>query len=126
VKSDVDVLVVQTTCQQLCTEFFGATDVVRLATAVSELARNIYMYAKRGEVELSVFEGADGVRFSVVARDQGPGIPHLEEVLSGRYTSRTGLGRGLVGTRTLLDGMEIDSKVGVGTTVRGWKKVRAR
>jgi len=126
VRSDADVLVAQSTCQQLCSAFFNSTDVVRLATVVSELARNIYMYAREGEILLEVAEAADGVRFSVEARDQGPGIANLEHVLSGAYNSRTGLGRGLKGSKALLDGMDVDTGPGRGTTVRGWKRARTR
>jgi len=124
VSSDMDVLVVQTRCQTLCRNFFGATDCVRLATAASELARNIYLYAKRGELTLTLTEEFSGVCLTLVARDQGPGIANVAHVLSGNYVSKTGLGRGLIGTRALLDGLEIDSAPGRGTIVKGWKRAR--
>jgi serine/threonine-protein kinase RsbT len=123
-RSDADVLRVQGRSQALCKDFFGATDCVRLATAASELARNIYLYAREGELTLELAEDTRGVRFSLTAIDHGPGIPDLERVLSGHYVSRTGLGRGLVGTRALLDHLEIETTAGVGTTVRGWKRGR--
>jgi serine/threonine-protein kinase RsbT len=126
VRSDADVLVVQSRCQALCKDFFGGTDCVRLATAASELARNIYMYAREGEVRLEVSEDAEGVRFTVVASDRGPGIANLAEVLGGTYVSRTGLGRGLAGTRALLDDLQVDSAPGKGTVVRGSKRTRGR
>jgi serine/threonine-protein kinase RsbT len=121
VRSDADVLTAQARCQALCKEFFGATDCVRLATAASELARNIYLYARQGELSLELSEDARGVRLTIVATDQGPGIPNLEHVLSGTYRSKTGLGRGLVGTRALLEELQIETAPGRGTTVRGWK-----
>jgi serine/threonine-protein kinase RsbT len=124
VSSDVDVLAVQSKCQAMCKEFFGATDCVRLATAASELARNIYMYAKTGKVLLELCEDGEGVRFSVTASDRGPGIANVEAVLAGTYVSRTGLGRGLAGTRKLLDHLEVESTPGQGTVVRGWKRAR--
>jgi serine/threonine-protein kinase RsbT len=124
VRSDADVLVVQTRSQVLCRGFFGATDCVRLATAASELARNIYLYAREGEFSLLLSEDPSGVRLTLTARDQGPGIADLERILAGKYVSRTGLGRGLVGTQALLDGLEIDTAPGRGTVVRGWKKAR--
>jgi serine/threonine-protein kinase RsbT len=116
---------VQTRCQALCRDFFSATDCVRLATAASELARNIYMYAREGEVRLELREDDRGVLFTVLATDRGPGIANVAEVLSGRYVSRTGLGRGLSGARKLLDDLEVDSAPGKGTTVRGWKRSRS-
>jgi serine/threonine-protein kinase RsbT len=124
VKSDADVLVVQGRCQALCKEFFGATDCVRLATAASELARNIYMYAKQGELTLELAEDERAIRLAITATDRGPGITDLSSILAGTYVSRTGLGRGLAGTRKLLDQMEIESAPGRGTTVRGWKRGR--
>jgi serine/threonine-protein kinase RsbT len=124
VMSDSDVIIVQSRCQEMCRGLFRATDCVRLATAASELARNIYMYAARGELTLTLTERPEGTTFEIVAVDRGPGIANLEQVMSGKYVSRTGLGRGLSGTKQLLDGLEIDTDPARGTTVRGWKKAR--
>ncbi|MBL9039124.1 MAG: hypothetical protein JNG84_11450 [Archangium sp.] len=124
IRTDADVLVVQRTSQQLTRGFFSVTDGVRLATAASELGRNIYMYAKHGTLMLSLCEESAAYRFDVVADDEGPGISNLEQVLSGRYVSRTGLGRGLVGTKALLDELIIDSAPGRGTHVKGLRRVR--
>lgn len=124
IASDGDVLIVQRATQALTKGFFSVTDCVRLATAVSELARNIYMYAQAGTVMLKLIDEAAHWRFEVDAADQGPGIANLELILSGGYKSRTGLGRGLLGTRALLDEMRIDSAVGKGTRITGFRKVR--
>ncbi|MDP1828836.1 MAG: hypothetical protein Q8L48_36585 [Archangium sp.] len=122
--TDSDVLVVQRATQALTRGFFGLTDCVRLATAVSELARNIYMYAKTGKVTLRLSEEVAHFFFEVTAVDQGPGIAHLDVILSGAYRSRTGLGRGLIGTRALLDAMVIDSRPGQGTRITGQRRAR--
>ena len=122
--SDGDVLVVQRATQTLTKRFFSTTDGVRLATAVSELARNIYMYAKTGHVVLRLVDEPAHWRFELEAVDHGPGIPHLEVVLSGSYKSRTGLGRGLIGTRSLLDDMRITSAPGAGTRITGMRRAR--
>jgi len=122
VRSDADVLAAQRRCQDIGREFFGTTDCVRLATAVSELARNIYLYARQGEIDLELSEEGAEVRLSVTARDQGPGIADLTAVLEGRYTSRTGLGKGLRGVRNLLEGFQVDSSPERGTTIRGYKR----
>ena len=98
-------------------------DGVRLATAVSELARNIYMYAQKGKVTLKVTEEPAHYFFEVTASDDGPGIPHLDVILRGEYRSRTGLGRGLIGTRALLDDMTIDTGP-QGTRIRGARRAR--
>lgn len=121
---DRDVLVVQRATQALTKTFFSTTDSVRLTTAVSELTRNIYMYAKQGHVTLRLSEAPQHWRFDVEAVDTGPGIPHLELVLSGAYKSSTGLGRGLIGTRALLDDLQIESATGMGTRITGHRTAR--
>ncbi len=75
----------------------------RAVTIVSELARNIFKYAARGRVELAVTDRV----LRVVALDEGPGIADLEEILAGRYKSRTGLGKGLTGARRLADAFDV-------------------
>lgn len=92
---------------------FDRLEQTRIATAVSELARNAHRYAGGGEVR--IMTGRDRMRVEV--SDTGPGIPNLDEVLSGDYTSSTGLGRGLVGVRQLMDEFEISAPEGRGTRV---------
>ncbi|MFZ5445668.1 MAG: ATP-binding protein [Myxococcota bacterium] len=122
--SDRDVLVVQRASQHLTRGFFGVTDCVRLATAASELARNIYMYAKEGDVTLRLAEEATAWLFEITAVDQGPGIPHLDVIFSGTYRSRTGLGRGLIGTRALLDDLTVATAPGKGTRIVGFRRAK--
>ena len=124
ISSDHDVLVVQRATQALCRGFFSTTDCVRLATAASELARNIYMYAKQGTVTLRLSDENTHWRFELSAVDDGPGITNLDEILRGEYRSRTGLGRGIFGTRSLLDELNVDSAPGKGTRITGHRKVR--
>jgi len=126
VRSDADVLAVQRATQSLTKGFFGVTDCVRLATAVSELARNIYMYAKEGTVTLRLCDELASYVFEVFAVDAGPGISGLESILNGQYHSRTGLGRGIAGTRALLDDLVIDTGPGQGTRIHGLKRTRKR
>ncbi|WBS04068.1 ATP-binding protein [Pseudoduganella sp. SL102] len=100
---------------------FNAQDQARIATAVSELARNVYSYAGSGRVEFAV-EGTTPPQLLVIRiEDKGPGIAHLDLVLSGRYQSRTGMGMGIVGARRLMDQFDIrtstDAATGTGTTV---------
>ena len=89
---------------------------VKVATVVSELARNIHQYAGEGVILLHPLNGTrPGMR--VTARDSGPGIPHLDQVLSGRWRSKNGMGLGLLGTRRLMNTFEIVAPPGQGTTV---------
>jgi len=82
----------------------------KVATIVSELARNMVLYANGGQVEI-VPLNSGRKRIVVRAVDQGPGIPNLDEIMSGRYRSRTGLGRGLLGTKRLADHFEVSSNI---------------
>ncbi|BAY73935.1 hybrid histidine kinase [Nostoc linckia NIES-25] len=103
---------------------FDAQDRARLATAISEIARNAFQYAKGGTVEFCV-EG-EPQAFLIRVEDRGEGIPHLADVLAGRYTSSTGMGLGIVGTRRLMDFFEIESLPGQGTTVVMSKRLSKR
>lgn len=78
----------------------------KIATIVSELARNMVLYAGGGIIEIAS-ANSQPKRVVVTGTDQGPGIPNLQEVLSGRYKSRTGLGRGLLGTKRLADRFDV-------------------
>jgi serine/threonine-protein kinase RsbT len=94
----------------------SALDQTKVATATSELARNIVLYVGDGEVRIrAVQTPRPGVQ--IVAADSGPGIPDVLLVMNARYRSRTGMGMGLQGTKRLMDDFEIDSRVGVGTTI---------
>jgi serine/threonine-protein kinase RsbT len=92
-----------------------------VASAISELARNIVQYAREGEIVLSaVEESRHGIQ--IVARDHGPGIPDLELAMRDGYSTGGSLGLGLPGARRLMDEFAIDSEVGKGTTIlmRKW------
>jgi serine/threonine-protein kinase RsbT len=106
---------------------FGMVDQSRIATAVSELARNVARYATDGHGEAIVREldSPDrGVGLEVVVCDAGPGIPDIALAMRNGYTSGTGLGMGLPGTKRLMDDFAIDSAPGRGTTVtiRKWRR----
>ncbi len=105
---------------------FGTQDQTRVATAVSEIARNAFGYAGGGKAEYGV-EDEGGGRQSLVVRisDRGPGIPHLASVLDGRYRSPTGLGLGITGARRLMDRFEIESEPGRGTVATLAKRLPA-
>lgn len=80
----------------------------KVATIVSELARNIVHYTPGGSIEIAVHRDTP-MRFAIVAVDEGTGIPNLSEVMAGRYKSKTGMGRGLLGVKRLSDRFHIES-----------------
>ena len=103
---------------------FPSTDLAVVATAISELARNIVRYAVRGEIILRRVDDNGKRGIEVVATDDGPGIPDLALAMQDGYSTSGGLGLGLPGTRRLMDEFEIISDFGKGTTVtvRRWKR----
>jgi serine/threonine-protein kinase RsbT len=106
---------------------FGMVDQSRIATAVSELTRNIVRYAidGRGTVVIhEVIDPTDRQGIEIIVSDSGPGIADLELAMHDGVSSGSGLGLGLPGTRRLMDEMEIDSLVGQGTviTIRKWRR----
>jgi len=130
IESDSDVVTARQRARELAGKLeLTSTDQTLLATAISEVARNITTYAKRGEVELTVVRddsGREGIR--VIARDQGPGIENVELALQDGYTSGGGLGLGLPGARRLVDDFHIETAPGQGTTVTlvMWARPNAR
>src|ERR1044071_6723579 len=95
-----------------------STDQTLLATAISEIARNITAYRVRGEVLIDLVRDANGRRgVRVIASDDGPGIEDLERALTDGYTTGGGLGLGLPGARRLVDEFHIQTTPGEGTTV---------
>lgn len=103
---------------------FSSTDQALLATAISEIARNIVSYAGQGTVTLRTVE--EGMRrgVTVVAKDQGPGIPDVELAMRDGYSTARSLGLGLPGARRIMDAFELESTVGAGTTITmtKWKR----
>jgi signal transduction histidine kinase/DNA-binding response OmpR family regulator len=96
---------------------FDAQDQTRLATAVSEIARNAFQYGGGGRVEFSVEGRTRPQIFTIRISDRGPGIGDLNSILSGEYSSKTGMGLGIVGARRLMDRFEIQTSAAAGTCV---------
>jgi serine/threonine-protein kinase RsbT len=130
IESDADVVTARQRARELAGELdLSPTDQTLLATAISEVARNITTYAQRGEVRLRIVRDGDGREgIEVVAADQGPGIPDLERALQDGYTTGGGLGLGLPGARRLVDDFDIQSAPSAGTTVTlvKWARRAAR
>ena len=104
---------------------FSTGDQTVIAAAISEIARNILMYAKRGEITLRVVPNGERHGVEVIARDQGPGIRDIARAMQDGYSTSGGLGLGLPGARRLMDEFEVTSVVGQGTTVtmKKWRRV---
>ncbi len=96
---------------------FSICDSTLITTAISEMSRNILEYARQGEVTISLLKNGTKSGVKIVARDRGPGIADIAQVMQDGYSSRKGMGIGLPGTKRLMDEFEIRSKIGNGTTV---------
>ena len=88
---------------------FDTSEQTRVATAVSEIVRNAFRYARGAGVSYAIDEEAKPQRLIVRVTDEGPGIEHLDDVLAGRYQSGTGMGMGIVGARRLMDAFSIQT-----------------
>jgi serine/threonine-protein kinase RsbT len=100
---------------------FSLTDVTMIATAISELARNITSYAGHGAIRVVIADREGRKALVVRAEDDGPGIADVERALEDGYSTGRGLGLGLPGARRLMDRMVVDSAPGRGTVVETWK-----
>lgn len=105
---------------------FGITDVTRIVTAASELARNIIAYAGSGIMEWRRLDDPEGPGLELTFVDRGPGISDVGRAMERGYSTSGGLGLGLPGTQRLMDEMEIESSASIGTkvTVRKWLRGR--
>ncbi|MFH0803354.1 MAG: anti-sigma regulatory factor [bacterium] len=101
---------------------FQQTEQYMIATAVSELARNIFRYAKKGEVTMKIIEEKTKKGIEIVARDDGPGIKNIERAMTDHFSTGNSLGLGLPGVKRLMDEFEIESdcKKGTKITARKW------
>lgn len=105
---------------------FSLTDVTMIATAISEIARNITSYAGRGAVRVAVADREGRKALVVRAEDQGPGIADIERAMEDGYSTGRGLGMGLPGARRLMDRLVVESALGRGTVIEMWKWVPPR
>lgn len=118
ISTDADIVVARQEGRTLATRAgFLATDQTLVATAISEIARNIVAHAGTGHIELQLVEHADRRGLMIVATDQGPGIDDLEQALEDGFSTGQGLGLGLPGARRIMDEFAITSKPGEGTRV---------
>src|SRR5215475_10159906 len=118
IKYEHDVVVARQRARQIAGLLgFDSQDQSRIATSVSEIARNAFNYAEGGKVEFRVEGEATHQCLLIEVKDKGPGIADLESVLQGQYRSPTGMGLGIMGARRLMDACEIRSSPGSGVNV---------
>lgn len=124
ISHDGDIIAARQKGRDLASQIgFSGSDLTIIATAISEIARNIVSYARQGEISLAIAEKSGKRGLVVVASDQGPGIANIEQAMRDGFSTGKSLGLGLPGARRLMDEFEIVSTVGQGTTVtmRKWK-----
>lgn len=119
-----DVVLVRQLVRQRTTDLgFSLIGQTKLVTAASELARNTIEHGRGGQVVIETAQNGHRVGLRLIFEDSGPGIPDIRQALTDGFTTGTGLGLGLSGSRRLVHEFDIDSRVGEGTriTIVGWK-----
>jgi serine/threonine-protein kinase RsbT len=125
ISSAADIVTARLTGRALAKELgFDGSDLTVVATAISEVARNILSYAKQGEIVIRPANSGSKHGILVIARDKGPGIKNVEKAMQYGYSTGNGLGVGLPGAKWLMDDFELETEVGMGTkiTMRKWLK----
>lgn len=123
IDAEIDIVKVRMSIRDIAASVgFGVTDVTRIVTAASELARNVYRFAGKGSMMWRVVNSDRDKGIELVFMDSGPGIPDIRKAMEVGYTTANGLGLGLPGAKRLMGEMEIQSEAGKGTTVtvRKW------
>jgi serine/threonine-protein kinase RsbT len=103
---------------------FGTVDQARITTAISELARNIYLYAGQGEIRIERINEFGKRGLKVVAVDSGPGIQDIRRAMEDGFSTSGGLGAGLPGVKRLMDEFDMTSSIGEGTIIQVVKWLR--
>ena len=119
INSDQDIVLARQRGRAMAIELgFSSGDGTLIATAISELARNIVSYARKGQIKLKGIQGSSRIGILVIASDEGPGISDIRQALRDGFSTSGSLGLGLPGVRRLMDEFEISSQSGRGTTVK--------
>jgi len=122
IQSDADIIKVRQQARVIAKEIgFSSSELTLIATALSELARNIVEYACHGEITLCRINQGGHKGLVIIAHDKGPGIIDIDRAMQDGYSTGRGLGMGLPGTKRLMDEFEISSSIGQGTTVKATK-----
>ncbi len=129
VSSEIDIVTARQKGRELAARLgFSNSDMTLIATAISEVVRNIVEYAKRGELCLDIVQQGNKRGIVVIASDKGPGIPNIKLAMQDGYSTGHSLGLGLPGAKRLMDEFEIVSEVGKGTkvTMKKWVQSNER
>jgi len=118
IRTEIDVVIARQRARELASELrFSSSELTLIATAISEVARNIVIYAGAGEITLRIVEQGQRRGLVVFASDRGPGIADIERAMQDGYSTSRGLGIGLPGSKRLMDEFAVSSEVGKGTVV---------
>ena len=121
-KQETDIVAIRHAVRKSAEEArLGLVSQTKIVTAASEIARNALIYGGGGECRIEIGTRQNRAAVRLVISDQGPGIADIERALVDGYTSGSGLGLGLSGSRRLVDEFSIQSQPGAGTTVELWK-----
>ncbi|GAA4075009.1 MAG TPA: anti-sigma regulatory factor [Bacilli bacterium] len=124
IRQEIDIVGARQLGRQYAKELgFSTVDQARIATAISELTRNIYLYADAGKISFEVIDQINRKGLKIIATDNGPGIPDISQVMQDGYSTSGGLGAGLPGVKRLMDQFDIQSN-GDGTRIDTIKWVR--
>ena len=129
IDSEIDIVTARQKGREMAARLgFSSTEMTLIATAISEVSRNIVEYARDGEISLSVAAQGDKRGVVVIACDNGPGIPDIKLAMQDGYSTGKSLGLGLPGAKRLMDEFEIVSEVGKGTkiTMKKWVQKNGR
>lgn len=127
INNETDVVVARQQGRQLGLKLgFSSSELTLIATAISEIARNIVSYAGSGSMTISIVDAMSRSGIQIIAKDDGPGIEDLPLALQDGYSTSKSLGLGLPGTRRIMDEFEIESEPGKGTVVRMIKWTRRK
>ncbi|MHA6253008.1 anti-sigma regulatory factor [Oceanobacillus sp. CAU 1775] len=126
IKKEWDIVAARQLGREMAKELgFSTVDQARIATAISELARNIYLYAEEGSISYKVIYSPENkAGLCLTVEDRGPGIPDIGQVMQDGFTTSGGLGAGLPGVKRLMDDFDLETKIDVGTTITTTKWLR--
>jgi serine/threonine-protein kinase RsbT len=125
IATEADIAVARRAVRDLATKMgFGITETARIVTAVSELGRNVHKYAGGGVMQWHALQNGESTGLELRFEDHGPGIADVNEALREGFSTGGGLGMGLPGAKRLMDQLDIQSAIGLGTTVtvRKWRR----
>lgn len=119
IETEADIVAARQAGRNMSRELgFGTIMQSRMATSISELARNIFLYAGKGTITISPIERDGAIGLQITAVDDGPGIPDIRKALEDGYTTSGALGAGLPGVKRMMDEFDIQSTLGEGTRVQ--------